>query len=133
VPRSQRDLPEGEAFTGAFNTLQMNGREVYKFAVHTLMQSIEEALAATRYKASDLAMIIPHQSNARILESAREKLGLPPEKLYINIDRYGNTSAASVPICLHELMDSGRLKAGDLVLFVALGGGMTWATNLWRL
>jgi 3-oxoacyl-[acyl-carrier-protein] synthase III len=133
VPRSERDLPQGGEFSGAYNTLQMNGREVYKFAVSTLMQSIEEALEATGYQASDLAMIIPHQSNARILESAREKLGLPPDKLYINIDRYGNTSAASVPICLHELMESGRLKRGDLVLFVALGGGMTWATNLWRI
>ena len=78
-------------------------------------------------------MVISHQSNARILESAREKLGLPVEKLYINIDRFGNTSAASVPICLHELREQGRLKDGHLVLFVGLGGGLSWATNLWRM
>ncbi len=80
-----------------------------------------------------MSVIIPHQSNARILESARDKLGLTTDQLYINIDRYANTSAASVPICLHELVDSGRLKQGDLILFVALGGGLSWASNLWRL
>ena len=81
---------------------------------------------------NDLTVIIPHQSNARIMESARDRLGLPTDKLYINIDRYGNTSAASVPICLHELSQQGRVKAGDYVLFVALGGGLTWATSLWK-
>jgi len=90
-------------------------------------------LAQNNLKPSDLAMIVAHQSNARILESARERLGLPEDKLYINIDRFGNTSAASVPICLHELTEAGKLKEGDLVLFVALGGGMTWASSLWRL
>jgi len=133
VPRAQSDIPEGAEFNGTFNTLQMNGREVYKFAVTTLQKTIDETLAASGVKPSDLAMIIPHQSNARILESARERLGLPADKLYINIDRYGNTSAASVPICLHELRAAKKLKEGDLVLFVALGGGLTWASNLWRL
>ena len=133
VPRTAADVPENGVFSGTFNTLQMNGREVYKFAVTTLQHTIEETLAATGYKASDLTVIIPHQSNARILESASQKLGLSPEKLYINIDRFGNTSAASVPICLHELKSAGKLKQGDLILFVALGGGMTWAANLWRL
>jgi 3-oxoacyl-[acyl-carrier-protein] synthase-3 len=135
-PRAEADLPpagQGAPFNGQFNTLQMNGREIYKFAVSTLQKSIDAALQHCGLKASDLAMIIPHQSNARIIESAREKLGLPPERMYVNIDRYGNTSAASVPICLHELMSAGRLKAGDQVLFVALGGGLTWATSLWRL
>lgn len=135
-PRIPAHLPsngQGAEFNGQFNTLQMNGREVYKFAVSTLQQSIDGALAACNLTPADLAMIIPHQSNARILESARERLGLPPERMYVNIDRYGNTSAASVPICLHELMEAGRLKAGDYVLFVALGGGLTWASSLWRL
>ena len=78
-------------------------------------------------------MIIPHQSNQRILESVRDKLGLPAEKVYINIERHGNTSAASVPIALHELMESERLSPGDLVLFAGLGGGLTWSSSLWRL
>ncbi len=134
-PRTEADLPpngKGAAFNGAFNTLQMNGREIFKFAVSTLQRSIDEALAACSLKPSDLAVIVPHQSNARIIESAREKLGLPPERMYVNIDRFGNTSAASVPICLHELASQGRVKPGDYVLFIALGGGLTWATSLWK-
>ena len=134
IPRSQGDLPEGcDGFSGHFNTLQMNGREVYKFAVTTTRSVIDETLEKGGVKAEEVAMVIAHQSNKRILESARERLGLPEEKLWINIDRYGNTSAASVPICLHELTDAGRIKQGDLVLFMAIGGGMTWTTNLWRL
>ncbi len=133
VPRCQAHIPPSGTFNGSYDTLQMNGREVYKFAVTTLGQMIDKVLNECDLDASDLAMIVPHQSNHRILESARERLGMPPEKLYINIDRYGNTSAASVPICLHELRTAGRIKHGDLVLFVALGGGLTWASSLWRL
>jgi 3-oxoacyl-[acyl-carrier-protein] synthase-3 len=132
VPRVEGQVPKGSDYSGHLNTMQMNGREVFKFAVSTLQRSIDEALNAAGLKASDLDMVISHQSNGRILESAREKLGLPIEKLYINIDRYGNTSAASVPICLHELREQGRIKEGNLVLFVGLGGGLSWATNLWR-
>ncbi len=135
VPRNEKDLPqEGKSiFNGQFNTLQMNGREVFKFAVGTLQNAIEGALKAANLQPSDLAMVISHQSNARILEAARDKSGLTVDQLYINIDRYGNTSAASVPICLHELRQAKRLKKGDLVLFVGLGGGLTWASSLWRL
>ena len=135
-PRDPNQLPaqgKGAPFTGTLNTLHMNGREVYKFAVATLHREIDQALRVLKLNPNDLTVIIPHQSNARIMESARDRLGLPTDKLYINIDRYGNTSAASVPICLHELNAAGRLKAGDLVLFVGLGGGLTWATSLWRL
>ncbi len=135
-PRTEADLPangHGAPFNGQYNTLHMNGREIYKFAVSTLLKSIEAALAHCNLKPADLAMVIPHQSNARIIESAREKLGLGEDRMYVNIDRYGNTSAASVPICLHELVAAGRVKASDHVLFVALGGGLTWATSLWRL
>ncbi|MEX2216078.1 MAG: beta-ketoacyl-ACP synthase III [Phycisphaeraceae bacterium] len=134
-PRNEADLPangHGAPFNGQYNTLQMNGREIYKFAVSTLQRTIDEALTHCNLKPSDLAVIIPHQSNARIIESAREKLGLTPERMCVNIDRYGNTSAASVPIALHELTAEGRVKAGDYVLFVALGGGLTWATSLWK-
>ena len=132
-PRTDAQLAPGAEFSGAHDTLQMNGREVYKFAVTNMIAALKQTLDACQVEASDLAMVVSHQSNRRILESARDKLGLPEDKLYINIDRYANTSAASVPICLHELMDAGRLEAGDLVLFVAMGGGMSWATNLWRL
>ena len=133
LPRTKNHVPCDDKFNGQYNTLQMNGREVYKFAVTTLRQSIEQACRACQITLDDLAMVIPHQSNLRILESVRDKLGLTPDKLYTNIDRYGNTSAASVPICLHELIEAKRIGQGDRVLFVALGGGLTWASSLWRL
>jgi len=133
-PRTAEDLPaDANGFAGKLNTMQMNGREVFKFAVMTMEKAIDDVLQVNGIKPADLAMIIPHQSNVRILRTARDRLGLPPEKMWINIDRYGNTSAASVPICLHELTSQGKLKTGDLVLFVAMGGGLTWATSLWRL
>ncbi len=133
VPRNEHDVPAGAEFTGKYDKLQMNGREVYKFAVTTLMRSLKEAMAACNLTADDVKMVIPHQSNARILESAREKLGLSDDKLYINIDRFGNTSAASVGICLAELVEAGRVEAGDTVIFIGLGGGLTWAVSVWRL
>tara|TARA_Y100001933_G_scaffold262971_1_gene322729 strand:- start:74079 stop:75113 length:1035 start_codon:yes stop_codon:yes gene_type:complete len=135
IPRCEADIPENDngVFSGTFNTLQMNGREVYKFAVSTFRKCVDNALKATGLTVADLDMIVAHQSNARILESAREKLGLPEDKLYINIDRYANTSAASVPICLHELTEQNRLKPGNLVLFIGMGGGLTWGASLWRL
>ena len=111
----------------------MNGREVYRFAVSTLQRTITEAIEGAGICADDLTIVIPHQSNQRILESARNKLGLSEQKVYSNIDRYGNTSAASIPICLDELMEADRLHEGDLVLMVGLGGGLTWASSLWRL
>ncbi len=133
-PRDQHNIPaDDKIFSGTFNTLQMNGQAIFKFAVSTLKKIIDEALASQNLKPADLTMIIPHQSNIRILESARERLGLGPEKLYINIDRYGNTSGASVPICLHELWTAGKVKSGDLVLFIGIGGGLTWAGSLWRI
>ena len=91
------------------------------------------ALAACGLEPADLSMVIAHQSNQRILESVRERIGLPERKFYVNIERYGNTSAASVPICLHELTEQGRINPGDLVLFVGIGGGLTWASSLWRI
>ena len=132
-PRSEADLPaNSNGFSGKFNTLQMNGREVYKFAVTKLQETIDDALDACGLKADDLAMVIAHQSNRRILESARQRLGLDENKFYLNIEQYGNTSAASVPMCLHEIHEAGRIKRGDLVLFVGIGGGLTWASCVWR-
>ncbi|MEM1108613.1 MAG: beta-ketoacyl-ACP synthase III [Planctomycetota bacterium] len=133
VPQDESQVPEHNSFTGAFNTLQMNGREVYKFAVTTTQRMMAEALDAAGLKADDLALVVSHQSNKRILESARDRFGLPEDKLYINIDRFGNTSAASAPICLHEAYEQNKINQGDLVLFCAIGGGMTWTTSLWRM
>jgi 3-oxoacyl-[acyl-carrier-protein] synthase III len=111
----------------------MNGRAVYKFAVEMLAECVEEALEATGLTAGDIKMVIPHQSNIRMLHSAWKRLGFDTEKIYINIDRYGNTSAASVGICLHELMSEKKISRGDYLIFVAQGGGLSWGTNLWRL
>ena len=113
--------------------MKMRGREVYKFAVIKLEELIDNALQATGLTPDDLKLIIPHQSNLRIIESARKRLGLPREKVAVNIDRYGNTSAASIPMALDEARRNGTLHKGDLVLMVAIGAGMAWATMILRL
>lgn len=112
---------------------KMRGQEVYKLAVKRNMEVIESTLAEAGVDAADLAVVIPHQSNLRIIESAREKLGLPREKMFMNIQRCGNTSAASIPMGLDECRRTGRVKTGDLVLLVAFGAGLTWASALVRL
>jgi len=114
------------------NYLQMNGPEVYKFAVSTFQSALTEALERNHLAVGDISMLIAHQSNARIIESAKKKLGLPDEKVYVNIDRYGNSSAGSVPLCFDELWRAGRIRQGDIVVMVAFGAGMTWGTNVWR-
>ena len=118
---------------GGNQYLKMRGREVFKFAVSSLDKLIDKTLKDTGYSADDLKLIIPHQSNRRIIESAMQRLGLPAEKAAINIDRYGNTSAASIPIALDEAVRGGRVVQGDLVLFLAVGAGLTWASALMRM
>lgn len=112
--------------------MRMKGREVYKFAVTQFQTLLNETLEEARLQPTDIAFLVPHQSNLRIIESAVEKLGLPPEKVIININRYGNTSAASVPIALHEVVSAGRIKSGDVVMLVAFGAGLTWGSVVLR-
>jgi 3-oxoacyl-[acyl-carrier-protein] synthase-3 len=107
--------------------LKMNGREVYKFAVHQMTESLRTAMEACNLTADSVKLVVPHQVNQRIIDSATEKMGFPREKVFINIDRYGNTSAASVPIALHEARREGRCAAGDWIIMVAFGAGLTWA------
>lgn len=134
IPRAERDFPEGEYKSpDQFGLMFMNGRTVFKFAVSTFPAVIQQTLDKVGMDADDVDMYICHQSNIRILEAARQRFGLPKEKLYVNIDRYGNTSAASVPLCLDELVKAGRVHEGQKVMFVAFGGGLTWATSLWQL
>ncbi len=134
LPRKPRDLAEGvDPATVKMGSLQMNGREVYKFAVSTFGKLIEQTLDDAGMKATDIDMFVCHQSNARILESARSKFGIPESKLYVNIDRYGNCSGGSVPVVLDELRRAGKCRENDVVMFVAFGGGLTWASSLWRL
>lgn len=107
--------------------IKLKGREVYKFAVTKFAELIEDAMRVAELSKDDLKLIIPHQVNQRIIDSAMEKLEMGPEKAHVNIDRYGNTSAASIPIALDEAMRAGRLSAGDAAVFVAFGAGLTWA------
>ena len=113
--------------------LRMRGREVYKFAVVKLQELIDRALTETGLAPDDLKLVIPHQSNFRIIDSARQRLGLPPEKFAVNIDRYGNTSAASVIMNLDEARRNGTLQPGDHVLLVGIGAGLVWGVVVMRL
>lgn len=113
--------------------LKMQGREVYKFAVSKMQEVIQGAMTRVGLTADDIAMVIPHQSNARIIESAAHKLKIPMEKVALNIDRCGNTSAASIPLALEEVVNQGRVHKGDWVILAGFGGGLTWASALLRL
>jgi 3-oxoacyl-[acyl-carrier-protein] synthase-3 len=115
---------------GEEDTVQMNGREVYKFAVHIIGHCIDDALEHTGVALKDIDWFIPHQANLRILESIAKKRGIPMEKFVVNLDKYGNTSAAAAGIALDESIRDGRVKRGDLVLLITFGGGLSWASAL---
>ncbi|MDQ3898752.1 MAG: ketoacyl-ACP synthase III [Actinomycetota bacterium] len=121
-----------EALAKGDQWLKMDGREVFRRAVRVIVDSARATLDNAGVTADDVALFIPHQANVRIIDSAATKLGLPPERTFVNIDRYGNTSAASVPIALAEAADAGRLHRGDLVLLSGFGAGMSWASALVR-
>jgi 3-oxoacyl-[acyl-carrier-protein] synthase-3 len=110
--------------------MQINGREVYQLAVRRIIETIEICLKDCNISVADIDLFIPHQMNARIIESVAKRLELADEKVFINIDKYGNTSAASIPIALDESVRQGRIKKGDIVLLVAFGGGLTWGANV---
>ncbi|MGI9015025.1 MAG: beta-ketoacyl-ACP synthase III [Phycisphaerales bacterium] len=132
-PRRQEDVREWDRDnTIGLGNLRMQGREVYRFAVTKFQSVIEDALQKTNLTADDVTQFICHQSNARIIESAIEKLGLAPEKVHINIDRFGNCSAGSVPLCLDQVMRAGKIKDGDIILLAGFGAGLTWASSVWR-
>jgi 3-oxoacyl-[acyl-carrier-protein] synthase-3 len=107
--------------------MKLKGREVYKFAVQRFEELIEDAMRKCELTPQTISMIVPHQVNQRIIDSAMEKLSLPKEKAFVNIDKYGNTSAASIPIALDEAVRGGKIKRGDTIIFVAFGAGLTWA------
>lgn len=134
MPRRNQEIPAADADNMiAMGCLRMNGREVYKFAVTKFREVIEDALAATGLGVEDVSQFVCHQSNVRIIDAAKERLGLPDEKVYINIDKFGNSSAGSVGLCFDQLWKAGKVKRGDTVVFVAFGGGLTWASSVWRL
>lgn len=113
--------------------MKINGREVYKFAVTRFEELITDAMKQCNLTNDTVSMIVPHQVNQRIIDSAIEKLGFPKDKVFVNIDKYGNTSSASVPIALDEAMRCGRIKRGDVLIFVAFGAGLTWANAVVRI
>ncbi len=115
--------------------IRMQGKKLYPFAVRSMEEATRRCLEQSGWAASEIDLLIPHQANLRIIEAVRERLGLPEEKVYVNIDRYGNTSSASIPIALDECVRSGRLKPGDKLGLAAFGGGATWgaSTMTWTL
>ena len=110
--------------------MEIKGRQVYQQAVRRIVEAVKECLQACDLTVDDIGMVISHQMNARIIESAAKRLKLPPEKVFINIQEYGNTSAASVPIAFDECVRAGKIKRGDIVIFVAFGAGLTWGANV---
>lgn len=134
IPNDESDIPEDHPTTDDYplTLMRMNGRGVFKFAVGTFSDLIQQTLDKAGITAAEVDHFICHQSNVRILEAARDRFGVPPEKMPVNIDRVGNTSAASVPVLFDELMEQGKVEPGQTVMFVAFGGGLTWTSSLWR-
>jgi len=123
-PESAQTVAERKHF------VQMNGREVFKFATRVLVSSAEQVLAECGKTVDDIDVYIPHQANVRIIDHAAEKLGIPREKIVINVERYGNTSSGSIPLALAEAQADGRLRDGALVLMTGMGAGLTWGSGL---
>lgn len=121
-----------ETLAAGLNAFQQNGREVYRFATQIMGDAAEEALRRAGLTPADVSLLVPHQANYRIIESAARRFGFPMERVWVNIDRYGNTSSASIPIGLSEAVGAGRLQRGDVVLTVAFGGGLTWGAAVLR-
>ncbi|WP_129630844.1 beta-ketoacyl-ACP synthase III [Candidatus Oscillochloris fontis] len=110
----------------------MHGREIFKNAVRDMSESSLQAVADAGLSLNDISLVVPHQANARIIEAVAKRLAIPMERVMVNLDRYGNTSAASVPIALYEAVEQGRIKDGDYVLLTAFGGGLTWGSVVIR-
>jgi 3-oxoacyl-[acyl-carrier-protein] synthase-3 len=123
----------GPGLTGTVGHVRMQGREVFRHAVSKLAAVVDEALGANGLGHDDVDWLVPHQANLRIIDAMGRKLGLPPERVVVTVDRHANTSAASIPLALWEAHADGRLKPGQLVLMEAIGGGLTWGAALARL
>ncbi len=112
--------------------VKQDGQQVFKYAVRKMYETARDLLERNGFTLDDLALLIPHQANRRIITAAADRLGIPPEKVVINIDRYGNTTAGTIPLATRDAIGQGRLKKGDLVLFAAVGAGYTVGASLWR-
>jgi 3-oxoacyl-[acyl-carrier-protein] synthase-3 len=133
LPAGGSRLPaSAETVAGGLHYVQMNGREVFKFATRVLVNSAEQLLAETGVAIEDVDVYVPHQANVRIIDHAVAKLGIPEERVVVNVDRYGNTSSASIPVALAEAVADGRIHKGDTVLMTGMGAGLTWGSALIR-
>ena len=125
--------PPGQAMIDQrLHYIRMRGNETFKMAVRCIEEVCREVLDAARLSASDVDWFVPHQANRRILDAVVQRLGIPDERCYINVNRYGNTSSASIPIALDEAVRSGEIKSGDIVLMAAFGAGLTWGASVVR-
>jgi 3-oxoacyl-[acyl-carrier-protein] synthase-3 len=125
-----RTPASAESVAAKQHFVQMNGREVFKFATRVLVASAQAVLAECGRTIDEVDVYVPHQANVRIIEYAREKLGIPEEKVVIDVDRYGNTSSGSIPLALADAKADGRLRSGRLVLMTGMGAGLTWGSGL---
>jgi 3-oxoacyl-[acyl-carrier-protein] synthase-3 len=134
MPRKERDVPAWDAENPIrLGCLRMAGREVFRFAVSKFREVIEDALEQTGLSVDDVSQFVCHQSNLRIIEAAKDKLGLPAEKVHVNIQEYGNTSAGSCGLVLNDLWHAGKIKRGDHIVIVAFGAGLTWSSGVWKI
>jgi 3-oxoacyl-[acyl-carrier-protein] synthase-3 len=124
--------PSQETVDNKWHYVYQDGKTVFKSAVIGMAEVSAEIVERNGLTADDIAYLVPHQANLRIIDAARERMGLPPEKVMVNIDRYGNTTAATIPICLSEWYSSGKLKKGDYVVLASFGAGYTWGATLVR-
>jgi len=121
-----------EALANHEDKIYMEGREVFKFAVKIQGEACERVLAKVGMKPQDVDLIVPHQANIRIIDSAVQRLGIPPERIFVNLQKYGNTSAASIPLAMEEAWSEGKIKKGDTVVVVGFGAGLTWAAGVMK-
>jgi 3-oxoacyl-[acyl-carrier-protein] synthase-3 len=127
-----RTPPSEKVVAERLQCIKMKGNETFKVAVRMLEEIARETLKANGLRVDDIDLYVPHQANVRILMAVMERLGLPVEKAMLNLDRYGNTSAASIPLALDEAVRTGRIKEGSLVMLGAFGAGLTWASAMIR-
>jgi 3-oxoacyl-[acyl-carrier-protein] synthase-3 len=133
MPAGGSRLPASHATVDQrLHYVHQEGQQVFKYAVRKMYEMSRELLDRNGLTLDDLALLIPHQANKRIITAAADRLGIPPEKVVINIDRYGNTTAGTIPLATRDAICQGRLKKGDLVLFAAVGAGYTAGASLWR-
>ena len=131
MPAGGSRLPAtAETVAQRLHYTRMDGNEVFKFAVKVMGEAVKHALEMANLTTADIDYLVPHQANIRIIQSAAKRVGMPMDKVVVNVDKYGNTSAASIPIALDEAVKGGKVKKGDTIAMVGFGGGLTWAASI---